>query len=146
MAHVKKSVLVGYSAAQMFDLVDRVEDYPEFLPWCGGTETKWRDDRKTIATIHIRYLHVTQSFTTENDKHYPQEMRINLIHGPFRHMQGTWRFHALAEDACKVEFDLQYEFSSKLLENLMSSIFHHIAGSLVDAFVHRAEAVYGVSA
>jgi ribosome-associated toxin RatA of RatAB toxin-antitoxin module len=146
MAHVKKSVLVGYSAAQMFDLVDRVEDYPGFLPWCGGTETKWRDDQKTIATIHIHYLHVTQSFTTENDKHYPQEMRINLIHGPFRHMQGTWRFHALAEDACKVEFDLQYEFSSKLLESLMSSIFQHIAGSLVDAFVHRAEAVHGVRA
>jgi ribosome-associated toxin RatA of RatAB toxin-antitoxin module len=143
MAHVKKSVLVGYSAAQMYELVDRVEDYPEFLPWCGGTETKWRDAQKTVATIHIHYLHVKQSLTTENHKHFPDEMQIKLLEGPFSHMNGTWRFLELADDACKVEFDLLYEFSSKLLENILSGVFHHIAGSLVEAFVHRAEAVYG---
>jgi ribosome-associated toxin RatA of RatAB toxin-antitoxin module len=143
MAHVIKSVLVAHSATQMHDLVDRVEEYADFLPWCGGTEVKWRDEQTTVATIHIRYLHVNQSFTTENTKLYPHEMHIRLIQGPFHHMEGVWRFIELAQDACKVEFDLHYEFSHKLLETFLGPVFAHIANTFVDAFVHRADQVYG---
>jgi ribosome-associated toxin RatA of RatAB toxin-antitoxin module len=145
MAVVEKSVLVGYSAQQMFELVDQVEHYPRFLPWCGGTELKWRDAETTVATISIDYLSVRQSFTTENAKQEPHLMVIKLKEGPFRELEGSWRFVELDQNACKVEFRLHYEFSSKLLETLVGPVFSHIANSFVDAFVRRAENVYGAS-
>lgn len=143
MALVEKSVLVPHSSQQMFDLVDQVENYPQFLPWCGGTDVKWRDDKTTLATILIDFHRVKQSFTTENAKQSPSLMEIKLQDGPFRLLNGSWRFTALSEDACKVEFRLHYEFSSKLLESLVGPVFSHITKNFVDAFVERAEKVYG---
>lgn len=145
MAIVEKSVLVLHSAQQMFDLVDGVELYPQFLPWCGGTEVKWRDDASTVATVMIDYHHIKQSFTTENAKQIPSLIEMKLQDGPFRHLDGSWRFIALDENACKVEFRLHYEFSSKLLESLVGPVFSHITKNFVDAFVERAEKVYGPS-
>ena len=145
MAQVQKSVLVGYSAKQMFDLVDRVEDYPQFLPWCGGSEVKWRDDLVTVATIQIDYLQVKQSFTTENTKQAPHVMHIKLQHGPFKQLDGSWRFTELSQTACKIEFSLHYEFSNRLLEIVLGPVFSHIAHSFVDAFVRRAETIYPTS-
>ena len=143
MVLVEKSVLVGFSARQMFDLVDNVEDYPTFLPWCGGAEVQQCDELIARATLHIDYMHVKQSFSTENTKQAPSLIEMKLQHGPFSHLEGQWRFIELAESACKIEFRLQYEFSSKLLENLVSPVFAHIANSFVDAFVLRAEKIYG---
>jgi len=143
MAKVVKSVLVPYSAAEMFALVDGVEDYPQFLPWCGGTELLRRDETVTEATIHISYLHVKQHFTTENAKRIPEEMGIRLKNGPFRKLEGAWYFKRLAESACKIDFELHYEFSSSLLEKVLGPVFGMITNSLVDAFVHRAENVSG---
>ena len=110
-------MLVGYSAQQMFDLVDAVEAYPQFLPWCSAAEVSYRDQRKTRATLHINYHGAKQSFTTENTKEAPHTMYVRLVEGPFRILDGTWRFTALAEQACKIDFRLHYEFSSKLLES-----------------------------
>jgi len=141
MAQVEKSVLVSHSAAQMFGLVDAVERYPEFLPWCGGTDLKHRDDKATVATLHIDYHGIRQNFTTENTKQFPTFMDIKLVDGPFHSMEGIWRFTPLAEDACKIEFRLNYEFSSHLLEKLIAPVFSHIANTFVDAFVERAEKV-----
>ena len=143
MAKVEKSVLVGYSAAQMFELVDRVEIYPQFLPWCAGTDVMWRDEASVVATVHIDYHHLNQSFTTENLRQSPSLIEMKLKDGPFRSLEGSWRFHELAVDACKVEFELHYEFSSKLIENVVSPVFGFIAGNLVEAFVERAEKIYG---
>jgi ribosome-associated toxin RatA of RatAB toxin-antitoxin module len=143
MALVEKSVLVGYSAERMFALVDGVEDYPSFLPWCGGTDVRWRDDATVVATVHIDYHHVRQHFTTENTRMAPRLIEMSLRDGPFSHLAGSWRFIELAEDACKVEFRLRYEFSSKLLEKLVGPVFGHIANSFVEAFVRRAEDLYG---
>lgn len=142
MARVEKSVLVGHPPQRMFELVDRVEDYPEFLPWCGGTELIRRDDACTVATIHIAYLGIRQSFTTENLKVHPREMRITLQDGPFTELEGDWTFLPLGEDACKVEFRLQYVFSSKVLETILAPVFSHITNTFVDAFVRRADEVY----
>lgn len=141
MAQVHKTVLVEYPAHAMFALVDQVEDYPAFLPWCGGTEVKWRDDRSTVATIHIDYMGVKQSFTTENRKLAPTEMNLSLQDGPFSHLQGHWRFLALGETACKIEFALNYTFSSRVLETLLTPVFSHITNTFVDAFVNRADKV-----
>ncbi len=143
MAVVHKSVLLHYSAAQMFALVDRVEDYPAFLPWCGGVSVRERSDDRLVAAIQINYHGVKQSFTTENSNQPPTQMRMTLVEGPFRHLDGTWQFTPLREDACKVEFDLHYEFSSKLLEKLIGPVFSKIADSFVDSFCRRAEVVYG---
>ena len=143
MSEVVKSVLVPYTAMEMFDLVDRVEAYPDFLPWCGGTELHRRDDLVTEATIYIRYMQVKQHFTTENHKLYPDEMHLRLKDGPFRHLEGAWRFRPLGEEGSKVELVLHYEFSTTLLEKALGPVFGYIANNLVDAFVHRAEKVYG---
>jgi len=142
MARVEKSVLVAHPPERMFELVDRVEDYPEFLPWCGGTELKLRDAHRTVATIHIAYLGIRQSFTTENIKTHPREMRITLQDGPFSELEGDWSFLPLGEDACKVAFRLHYVFSSRVLETVLAPVFSHITNTFVDAFVRRADEVY----
>ncbi len=142
MARVEKSVLVAHTPERMFELVDRVEDYPAFLPWCGGTELKSRDAAHTVATIHIAYMGIRQSFTTENSKIHPREMRIKLQDGPFSELEGSWTFLPLGDAACKVEFRLQYEFSSRVLETLLAPVFSHITHTFVDAFVKRADEVY----
>jgi ribosome-associated toxin RatA of RatAB toxin-antitoxin module len=144
MARVEKSVLVAHSPERMFDLVDRVEDYPFFLPWCGGTELKARDEGHTVATIHIAYMGIRQSFTTENTKTRPHEMRIKLMDGPFSELKGDWMFLPLGDDACKIEFRLQYVFSSRVLETILAPVFSHITNTFVDAFVRRADEVYSV--
>ena len=143
MALVRKSVLVGYSAQRMFGLVDGVERYPEFLPWCGGAEVEHRDGQITRASIHIDYRGIHQGFKTENRTQPPELIEIRLVSGPFRALDGTWRFTPLAEEACRIDFQLRYEFSSKLLERLVGPVFHYIANSFVDAFLKRAEKVYG---
>ena len=143
MAVVHKSVLLGYSAEQMFALVDRVEDYPKFLPWCGGVEVREREGDRLVATLQINYHGVRQSFTTENVNSVPVSMKMRLVDGPFKSLDGTWTFKALRADACKIEFDLRYEFSSRLLEQIIGPVFSVIANSFVDSFCKRADVVYG---
>jgi ribosome-associated toxin RatA of RatAB toxin-antitoxin module len=145
MAKVEKSVLIERSAQQMFNLVDGVEDYPMFLPWCNWTQVEFRDERKTVATLHINYLNVKSHFTTENEKEFPLLMSIKLIDGPFRRLDGLWRFKPLADNACKIELQLSYEFSSKMFEKVIGPVFSQITNTFVEAFVRRADAVYGVT-
>ena len=143
MAVVHKTVLLGYSAEQMFALVDRVEDYPQFLPWCGGVDVKQREDGRLVASIMINYHGIKQSFTTENTTVQSVSMTMRLLEGPFKELHGTWVFKPLREDACKIEFDLQYEFSNRLIESIIGPVFNMIATSFVDSFSKRADAVYG---
>lgn len=138
MAVVKKLVLIEHTAEHMFDLVDRVEDYPLFLPWCGGTELLERSDTRTAARIHISYHGAKAHFATANDKVYPRTMHINLVEGPFKKLDGSWTFTPLGATACKIEFQLNYEFSAKLLEKVLGPVFNHIANTFVESFVKRA--------
>lgn len=142
MALVEKSVLLPYSAEQMFALVDAVEDYPKFLPWCGGANVVPAGDGAIIATVHIHYHGIKQSFTTRNVRLVPHHIEMTLQEGPFRQLEGTWHFSELSPTACKIAFRLQYEFSSKLLEKVVGPVFHYVANSFVDAFILRAEKVY----
>ncbi len=150
MALVEKSVLVPYSAEQMFNLVDRVEEYPQFLPWCSDASVIEMEGTTVRATLHIDYHAIKQSFTTVNlrtpphpiDTTLPLRIDIALQDGPFKHLDGEWRFIPLSPSACKIEFRLHYEFSNKLLERLVGSVFHYIANNFVDAFIHRAQKVY----
>lgn len=142
MAVVHKTVFIGYSAAQMFALVEQVEKYPEFLPWCGEVKVVERSETNLIATIAINFHGIKQSFTTKNINQPPHSMQMNLVDGPFRQLTGGWKFTELRPDACKIEFDLNYDFSSKLLEHLIGPVFSKIANSFVDSFCSRAEAIY----
>lgn len=142
MALVEKSVLLAFSAEQMFALVDNVAEYPQFLPWCGGTSVIVLDENKIRATIHINYHLVKQSFTTENIRVKPHSIDITLLDGPFKHLDGSWHFIVLSPTACKIAFSLNYEFSNKLLEKVVGPVFHYIASTFVEAFIKRAEVVY----
>lgn len=143
MTVVEKTVLIEHTPAQMFELVDRVEDYPKFLPWCGGTELHERNETVTVATVHINYHGVKSHFSTDNLKDPPQRMQMRLRDGPMKHLDGSWRFTPLGEHACKIEFRLHYEFSSRMLEKVLGPVFSHIANSFVEAFVKRAKQLHG---
>ena len=143
MSSVSRSALVPFSAQRMFDLVEDVEHYPQFLPWCSGTVVSRRDLQITHATININYRGIKQSFSTENHKSPPHLMTLRLVEGPFRALDGEWRFTPLGDAACRIDFRLSYEFSSQLLEKLVGPVFGHIAGTMVDAFLKRADLVYG---
>jgi ribosome-associated toxin RatA of RatAB toxin-antitoxin module len=143
MALVEKTVLVPYTPEQMYDLVEQPERYSEFLPWCGKAHVDFRDGKTTRATMQINYHGVKQSFSTENANERPKVIDIRLVSGPFRRLHGTWRFIPLGDAACKVDFRLEYEFSSKVLEKIVGPVFSHIANTFVDAFTRRAEQIYG---
>jgi ribosome-associated toxin RatA of RatAB toxin-antitoxin module len=143
MAVVHKSVLLAYSAEQMYALVENFEDYPKFLPWCGGAQVLEREGNKVLASLTINYHGVKQSFVTKNTNTPPTSIDMELVEGPFKHLHGTWSIMPLRADACKVEFDLHYEFSSKMLEQLIGPVFSMIANSFVESFCKRAETVYG---
>ena len=139
---VEKTVLEMHSAEQMYALVDAVENYPQFLPWCGGVEIIARDEVITTATLHIAFHGIKQSFTTENLKKFPNLMEIRLKNGPFKHLEGDWQFIRLSDEACKIVFRLNYEFANGFLEKLIAPVFSHISNTFVDGFVARANKVY----
>lgn len=143
MPSVSKSVLVPYAASRMFELVERVEDYPQFLPWCGGAQVHERAENRMIATIRIDFRGLRQSFTTENRHEPDRSIRMRLRDGPFSQLDGLWLFQPLREDACKIEFSLDYAFAGALMSRALAPVFDQIAASFVDAFVRRAEVIYG---
>jgi ribosome-associated toxin RatA of RatAB toxin-antitoxin module len=152
MKQVRKSVLLWYAPREIYRLVDEVEKYPEFLPWCERAEVLARDDQGQTARLHLAYAGIRHSFTTKTAQVPAQSVHIGLVDGPFSLLDGLWRFVPLplpggaaagAEDACKIEFDMRYEFSSTVLEVAISPVFDRIADTFVDSFVRRAEQVYG---
>lgn len=141
MPIVKKNALVQFPAAAMFDLVAAVEDYPEFLPWCGGTEVHQRTDTGAVATVRIAHLGLSQAFTTENHYERPQRITLKLRDGPFSRLQGEWTFKELTPDACRVDLVLDYKMSGGVLARLLGPVFDQIAQTMVEAFVDRAESL-----
>lgn len=143
MHTVQRSVLVSYSAAQMFDLVDKVTDYPKFLPWCGGSEERNRTEKSVDASVTIQFAGLKQRFTTHNTLDYPRSIDLALVDGPFSSLTGRWEFIPLADDACKVVFTLEYAFAGRTVEAIIGPVFNRIATSFIDAFTKRADEIYG---
>ena len=143
MSVVKRSALVPYRAEQMFHLVDDIEAYPEFLPWCKSAVILHRDTHEVRASLELARGALRKSFTTVNRNQPGKMIEMRLIEGPFRHLEGFWSFHSLGDDGCKVTLDMQYEFSSRILKMTVGPVFDHIANSLVDAFCQRARDKYG---
>ncbi len=146
MKTVHKSVLIWYSPREMYELVTRVADYPQFLPWCDQARVIESHDGGATAEVGIAFSGIHQRFTTRNTHITDSEVRMELVNGPFSQLQGQWNFLPVGEGeqrACKVELTLNYGFSNALLGKLVGPVFDKIAASLVDAFVKRAEQVYG---
>ncbi len=143
MHRVVKSILVPYSPVEIFDLVNAVELYPQFMPWCGGAAVSKRGEHALCATIIIDFYGLKQSFSTRNSNTPPSRIDVNLVEGPFKHLQGHWQFIALGHGACKVVFELEYAFKSSAIELVIGPVFNMIANTFIDAFAKRAEAVYG---
>ena len=140
---VRKSALVAFSADNMFDLIEAAEHYPAFLPWCSRAIILARDDSMVAAEITVDYHGAQFSFVTRNPKRRPGWMAIRMERGPFRHFEGEWHLTALAPSACKIAFDLRYEFGGTLARTIAAPVFDRIANTLVDAYVMRAEATLG---
>jgi len=138
MHRVRKNAIVFHSKNKMFRLVDLIENYPKFLPWCGSTKIIERNNNKTIASIEINYRGIKQTFTTENTKKINDKMIIKLINGPFKSLSGEWLFKALEKDSCQIELKLEYEFSNIILEKLISPVFNIIANTFIDEFIKEA--------
>ncbi len=148
MKHVRKSVLLWYSAREMFDLVTDFHSYPQFLPWCERAEVLESHGEGMTARLSLSYAGVRHAFTTRN-VHRPGELvTVQLVDGPFSLLDGSWLFQPLGRpggesQACKIEFDLRYAFSSRPLEAVLSPVFDRVANTFVDSFVKRAGQVYG---
>lgn len=143
MTTINKSALVPYSSGQMFALVNNIEAYASFLPWCRSSHVLLRTPDEVRATIEIAHGGLHKSFTTLNRLQQDKMMEMRLLEGPFRHLEGYWRFDVLGEKACKVSLDLDFEFSNRLVGLAMGPIFTQIANALVDSFCKRAREVYG---
>ena len=149
MKSVHKSVLIWYSAQEMFDLVVDVARYPEFLPWCSHARVLTQDAHGMTAEVGIGFKGVKQSFTTRNEHLPGREVRLHLVNGPFSKLEGIWTFTPVGGEgqrACRIDLKLDYGFSNALLATLVGPVFDKIATSMVEAFVQRAEQVYGAAA
>ena len=142
MRRVNRSALVPYSAAQMFNLVNDVPAYPEFLPWCVRSKILQQDDRRMMARLEIAKAGLRQSFTTSNQLVPGESIKITLVNGPFRHMSGLWTFKQLGEDACKVTMELSFDIDRGMFNRTLAGIFNLAADKMVDAFCNRAESIY----
>lgn len=129
----------------MFDLVNDVEAYPEFLPWCRQSRVLESSDNQMRAEVGMSLAGISRSFTTRNTLQRPERIMLHLVDGPFRHLEGEWQFIALREDACRVTLDLTFEVSNRLFGMALTPAFEKVGNSLVDAFSRRADALYGRS-
>jgi ribosome-associated toxin RatA of RatAB toxin-antitoxin module len=127
----------------MYALVENIEAYPEFLPWCSAARVDWREGEKLEATIEMKRAGARHSFSTRNRLRADQSIQMQLIDGPFKSLQGRWDFNALGESGSKVGLELEFEFSSRMLDSLLGAFFEQTCDSMVEAFTRRAQHVYG---
>jgi ribosome-associated toxin RatA of RatAB toxin-antitoxin module len=150
MPQVRRSALLPYSALQVFELVNDVERYPEFLPWCGGAKIVASTAHQIDAQLTIIKGRLRECFTTRNIASAPDSIQMSLVDGPFRRLEGSWRFTSLSVEGgatgCKVELELEFEMAKSLLQKTLGGLFAHATGTMVDAFCVRARTVYGTPA
>ena len=142
MTQISRSAIVPFTAEQMYRLVADIESYPEFLPWCGGTQILSTNGDEVRASVEIAYKGVNKSFTTVNREIEGKRIEMSLLEGPFKKLHGIWEFSALDPEASKVSLDLEFEFSNRIIAMTLGKVFSSIADTLVDAFCRRAEEVY----
>jgi ribosome-associated toxin RatA of RatAB toxin-antitoxin module len=140
---IRRSALVKYSPAQMFDLVNEVEAYPKRFSWCAGAEILERSEHVLVARLDLKFAGFQQSFTTRNTIDPPRRLQMDLVNGPFRSLEGVWDFIALGEAGCKVAFALDFDYAGRLGGSALKLGFQGLAGRMVDDFCREAGRVYG---
>lgn len=143
MPHIMRSALVPHSAERMFSLVNDVERYVEFLPWCSSARVHEESTGVLVAELEISRGGLKQRFTTRNALAPPERMTLELVEGPFEWFAGEWRFTALAEDACKVELEMDFEYAGRIARTALAPLFAKSADEQVDAFCARARDLFG---
>jgi ribosome-associated toxin RatA of RatAB toxin-antitoxin module len=143
MIEIRRSALVNYSPAQMFDLVNDVEAYPKRFAWCAGAEVLERDDDVLVARLDLKFAGFRQSFTTRNAINPPTRLHMSLVDGPFRSLDGVWEFIALGNVGCKISFALDFDYAGRLGGGAIKLGFQGLANRMVDDFCREAERVYG---
>jgi ribosome-associated toxin RatA of RatAB toxin-antitoxin module len=143
---IDKTALVMHSAERMFNLVNDVARYPEFLPWCDRTEIHDQSEQQITASMDIAKGGIRHRLVTRNQLQSPEIIEITLVDGPFRKLAGRWHFKPLDSNACKVMLTLDFEFSGSLSRMAFGQIFSHAANTMVDAFCRRADDLYRESA
>ncbi len=142
MTSITRTALVLHTPDKMYKLVNEVETYPEFLPWCCSSETLEKNDHSQLARIEIAKGPLNRSFTTRNTMIVDKSIKLTLEEGPFKTLDGEWTFTALGEKGCKITLIIDFEFSNRLVAAVLNPVFSEICGNLVAAFVKRADAVY----
>ncbi len=143
MRTIHKSALIRYPAFKMFELVDDIESYPQFLPWCRGSRILRRENDLVEAELEVARGSFRQSFATRNYNVPGQEIRMTLLRGPFSHLEGLWRFQSLREDASKISLELSFEMNSRVGALAFGAMFNQICETMVEAFTRRARQIYG---
>lgn len=139
---INQQAIVPYTAAQMYALVNDVQTYPDYLPWCEAVDLLHQEPTALEATVHFGYKGVKHRFTTANTMQPNQEIRMQLVEGPFSDFRGCWQFLPLGETGCKVVFSLHFAFKNRLLSMAFAKVFSLVAHSMVQAFTDRAAVVY----
>lgn len=143
MPQIERTSLVPYSCKQMFDLVNDIPAYPEFVPGCSGARILDQAEQRIDAELQISKAGIQQRFATRNQLHEPHRIDLQLLSGPFKSLQGAWHFEALDDNACKVILRLEFEFSSRMLQFAFGKVFDEVNRRMVDSFAKRARVVYG---
>jgi len=143
MRRVSRHALVPFSVNEMYSLAADVESYPDFLPWCSGAVVHFRDGNIVEATVELHKAGIRKGFRTRNSLHVDEKIDIRLVGGPFRHLAGGWRFDQLGDAGSKVSLDMDFEFKSRISDLLFGSYLEETCNSLVDAFIRRANDIYG---
>lgn len=142
MTSISRSALVMHSAEQMFDLVNDVQAYPEYLPGCVAVDVISQSDELLSASLTLAKVGIKYSITTSNELKRPESMVMSLVDGPFKSFKGVWTFKALSDEACKVSLDMEFEVGSNMAGMAIGTLFKQVATSMVDVFVKRAEQIY----
>jgi len=145
MPQISRTALVPYSAEQMYQLVNDVKSYPQFLPGCSGSRILDQSASQMMAAVDVSKAGISKTFTTRNILVSNQSIIMQLVDGPFRKLMGGWKFTPIGDDACRIEFQLDFEFTNKLIELAFGRVFKELAGNMVQAFTVRAKEVYRVA-
>ncbi|HAK50763.1 MAG TPA: ubiquinone-binding protein [Gammaproteobacteria bacterium] len=143
MRRIERSALVPYSAEIVFDVVNDVESYPAFLPWCSNSEILSRSPTEVVVRLDVSSIGMKKSFTTKNQLYPSERIELSLVEGPFTELEGYWRFTPINDSGCKIEMALTFEFDSSLLNAAFTKVFKVAADKLVDSFCARVELLHG---
>lgn len=143
MTEISKKAVVPYTPSEMYALVNDIESYPVFLPWCTAAKISNKKDESLIATLSLAMGKIKQSFTTENTMREGSRIDMRLIEGPFKHLTGYWKFNPEDEQSCHIQLHMNYEFKNKIIKYTLGKMFYTVMNTMVESFVQRAQQVYG---